>query len=551
MCTRHHRRNGCCRLCVLCGQEQGWKDLDNPERFIETGIEDEKIRLFIKNAVAYGWEELSPLYSRFNVNELKAYLLFDEGLSGKDGRHNATPGGLRKLACRLLDIQAGENVWDFGTGTGSFIVDAYVDCPEAVYCGNESYTGDESIAYIRGKLLGDNVTILRGGMFETELRNSGFDKIFSHYSSVQKYNDSGPEGAYTNPMKKLHPAMSRGTSSDWIFNSVLVEALNPGGKAVRIMTDGSAWNTMDRSQRESFVRKGLVECVVALPRRLFAHTAMSTTLMVFSEGNQHVRMIDAQTFYTNGRRQNILEEENIERILRSLIEDTDCSRVVMLDELIQEEFVLHPTRYLHKEGKVGDGVPFETVIKRITRGVSMKASELDNLRSEVPTKIQYLMLSNLKDGTIESNLPYLKALEPKYEKCCLHQNDLVLARNGYTFKVAVAQVDRGQKILASGNLYIIQLDEDRIDPYYLEAYLESEQGIAALKSIAVGSSVLNITVESLSKMMIPLISLQEQKKIAERYLTLQEEIVMLRQKIEKADNGRKRIFDQKSEGRDR
>ena len=55
----------------------------------------------------------------------------------------------------------------------------------------------------------------------------------------------------------------------------------------------------------------------------------------------------------------------------------------------------------------------------------------------------------------------------------------------------------GQRILANGNLYIIELDESRANPYYIKAFFDSEQGIAALKSITVGATIPNIGVDTL------------------------------------------------------
>ena len=61
---------------------------------------------------------------------------------------------------------------------------------------------------------------------------------------------------------------------------------------------------------------------------------------------------------------------------------------------------------------------FETVIKNITRGAQIKASVLDEIVSDEPTNMQYLMLANLQDGIISDELPYLKGIDSKYEKYC-------------------------------------------------------------------------------------------------------------------------------------
>ena len=218
-----------------------------------------------------------------------------------------------------------------------------------------------------------------------------------------------------------------------------------------------------------------------------------------------------------------------------------------MEEIANNEFVLSPIRYFAEDIVVENGVPLENFVKRITRGAPCTAAELDQIVSQEPTSMQYLMLSNINDGIVDESLPYLTHIEQRYEKYCLNDNALLLSKNGYPFKVAVAHVESGEKILANGNLYIIDLDETKINPYYLKAYLESEQGIAALKGIAVGATIPNIAVEQLRKLMIPLVSLAQQKRIAERYLATLDEIAVLKHKITKAKSSLKNILDAEEE----
>ena len=101
-----------------------------------------------------------------------------------------------------------------------------------------------------------------------------------------------------------------------------------------------------------------------------------------------------------------------------------------------------------------------------------------------------------------------------------------------------------QKIwkLANGNLYVIELDEDKINPYFLKAYLESENGKAALSRVAVGATLLNLPVEGLKKVIIPLPDLESQKKIAEQYYAKLSEIKELKYKLEKATEELEHIY---------
>ena len=125
---------------------------------------------------------------------------------------------------------------------------------------------------------------------------------------------------------------------------------------------------------------------------------------------------------------------------------------------------------------------------------------------------------------------------------------MILSKNGYPYKLAVAKVPEGHEILANGNLYIIELDQEKIDPYYLKAFFESEQGIAVLKSITVGATVPNIGVDSLKKVIIPVPPLAQQKRISEQYQMTLDEIAIHKLKLEKAFSKLHHIFDNESEG---
>ena len=154
------------------------------------------------------------------------------------------------------------------------------------------------------------------------------------------------------------------------------------------------------------------------------------------------------------------------------------------------------------------------------------------------------MLANIKNGLIDKELPYLKSIDKKNDKYCLSNHCLILSKNGYPYKIAVAEVKEGQRILGNGNLYIIELDEEKADPYYLAALFGSEQGTAALKSITVGATIPNIGVEQLTKLVIPIPPIEKQKEIADKYKTVKDEITMLQLKLEKAKNRMAHIIEE-------
>lgn len=521
---------------------KGYTDFLYPVQFINDEIEDQIISLYVKDTIAYGWDEIIKLYDKYDKDTLKAYILFGNSLNDKYGTEDSTPDSLCKLAYNLLRIKPQDSVADLGTGKGTFILNSWFECPDAYYYGNEINTGYYSIAYIRSKLMGNKVSIIQEDMFKIKSEKKFYDKIFSNYPFGMRLKDLRSGLDYLEQAKNHYPDITKATSSDWVYNSLIISSLKEDGTAAAIMTNGGTWNSIDKPIREYFVRKGLIKSVIALPEKLFGNTAISTVMIVFSNGNNNIRLVDAREMYIKGRRQNFIDQSNLKKIIEFYTHDSDCSRNITFEELKDNDFVINPIRYFKDNQTVKNGVPFETIIKRITRGAPCSANQLDKMISNKPTKYHYLMLANIKDGIIDKELPYLKDIDLKYEKYCLKDGDIILSKNGFPYKTAVAQFDPERKILANGNLYIIELDKQKARPYYVKAFLESEQGISALNSISVGATIPNIAIEQLKKMMIPLVSLEKQKEIEDSYLSTLDEIELLKFKIDKALGSLKRIF---------
>ena len=459
----------------------------------------------------------------------------------------ATPHTILTLVHHLLDVQPDEYVGDLCCGSGSGFVSFAMNQPEAHYFGYEINEERGGIARIRAELLGSNVQVRLVFRLADDKNTPRFDKMFSNYPFGMRLRYLGEGSDYMERLAEQYPGLSKATSSDWIFNALLCDLLAESGKAIGIMTNGSTWNSIDTPMRRYFVERKMIECVISLPVKMFPYTNIGTTLIVFSHGNDTIRMINATEIYHKGRRQNMFLQDDIATILTALHTDSEYSKDVTLDELRANEYNLSLERYIQKVPTFQNGVSFESIIKSITRGAPCTASQLDKMVSNEVTNMQYLMLANIQNGIIDNKLPYLSSIEPKYEKYCLKNNDLILSKNGYPYKVAVASVKDGQRILANGNLYIIELDESRANPYYIKAFFDSEQGIAALKSITVGATIPNIGVDKLKNVMIPLPSMEEQSRVAQKYQATLDEIAMLKLRLERAVNKLHHVFDEESE----
>ena len=497
------------------------------------------------------WNRLLTLTEKYSPDVFAlAALKCDLSFNARMGSTEATPDSIIQLALRILEISPKDKVADLCCGYGTFLVRSAIEEPEAEYYGYEINTGSKLIAEIRTHMVDDSIKIILKNVFdllEVDPRQK-FDKVFSNYPFRIQLRNLGSGAEFIKKISDEFPGISKATTSDWVFNALMCEVMADAGRAVGIMTNGSTWNSIDTPMRKYFVEKGLVESVIALPARLFSSMSIPTSLIVFSKGNKSVKLVDASKICHEGRRYNDFTEDDLKKIMSALETDCEYSKTVEIEDLRSNEYTLSLSRYLKEGISFKNAVPFETVIKRITRGAPCTARQLDEMVSDEITNMQYLMLANIRDGIIDDNLPYLSYIEPKYEKYCLKDNNLILSKNGYPYKVAIAKIQGGQKILANGNLYIIELDLEKVNPYYLKAFFESEQGIAVLKSITVGATIPNIGVDKLKKVEIPIPSLEEQKRIADRYQTILDEIAIHKLRLEKAISKLHHIFDDESEG---
>ena len=443
-----------------------------------------------------------------------------------------TPRSVTELAVKVLDIVEGNRVADFGTGTGSFLVRASkeADC-ELVYGCDVNLTS-VAIAKMRAEAIGPNATVEQADMFRID---GTFDSCFSNYPFAMKMG-SFREDVLESLKLQGYEGIPHFQSSDWLFNLQLVARLKEGGKAVGVMTRGSSYNGADEKIRRHFVANGWIEAVIALPAGMFSpYTSIPTTMVVLSKGNDAVRLIDASELCQKGRRETIFSDSDIERILELLSEDAEgLSKLMTYEELADDSFILNPERHLGEAIEVKDGVSVEDLSLKITRGSGWAKKQLEEFNSNTPTKFRYLMLQNIVDGEIEDDLPYLTEIEPSQDKYCVKDGDLLLSKIGPNFKIAVADVPEGEKVLATGNLYIISLDRAKIDPRYVKIYLDTDQGVAQLRRACVGTTMPSIPAKAFGDILIPMASLDEQAKIIDRYEALRQEIAIHKMAIEKA-----------------
>lgn len=514
-------------------------------RFETMVIGDELIKNFIERHAHVITDEIIYIVFNYDIEVLTTYLQnIANGMFLRNAEANVTPESIVRLAIKVLNIVPGNSVCDMCSGMGAFLVHAAKLYPEAKFFGNEIMEDNIAISRICADALDLHISISMSNVLKEDQKERKYDKIFSNFPMGTTIRDIfDQETLFKLSLKYLK--LNKSISADWLFNNKICERLEENGTGVAISSLGSLVNTTDKYMREEIINKNMICAVVKLPAKLFPYTSMQCAMVIFGKNkSEKITFVDASKEFKAGRRQNYLSEKNIECIADAISEESNISRSVGYDDIAKKDYLLDPSRYFVKEEFIKNGKALSDIATSITRGAPCTAAELDDITSLVPTNNQYLMLANIKGGIIDAQLPYLKEIPAKYKKYCIKPGDILLSKNGYPFKVAVAEPPFGREVLANGNLYIISLNENLVDPYYVKAFLESEQGSTQLKNIAVGTAMPNIGIAQLGTIMIPVPPMSEQKQLVEKYKAVLDKISNLRSQISEAENDLKKFFTQ-------
>ena len=308
------------------------------------------------------------------------------------------------------------------------------------------------------------------------------------------------------------------------------------GKVISIMPGSSLWekSAAGLQLKTWLVENGYIESIIALPEKLLFSTMISVNIVILSKGNKTVNMVDATELGVKEKTKNIISTEKIEEIVATLGKNSEISKIVDKEKIQELKYDLYPLQYTSILTKIKNGKKLGDVTLNIKRGAQMKATELDVLKSKKPTKYRYITLSEINDGFVEIEGNYLKEIPEDKERYCLKNNFVIMSKTASPFfKSAIVEMEEDEKILTTGNIYMIEVDEKKINPYYLQAFFISDLAMDFVKSITTGQKLPILSLGDLKNVVVPLPKIEIQDKIAEKYKENIEEIKKLKRNYKK------------------
>lgn len=285
--------------------------------------------------------------------------------AGKKGGEFYTPSEVVWLLVSLLKPHAGMKIYDPTVGSGGMLIQTrnYLvkhgeNAANLSLYGQEMNLSTWAICkmnmFLHGVL---NADIRKGDTIrDPQHIDSGrlmtFDRVIANppfslakWGKDEADNDSFGRFRYGTPPKD---------TGDLAFVQHMISSLNSEGRMGVVVPHG----VLFRGASEKAIRKGmldddLLEAVIGLPPALFYGTGIPAALLIINKKKDvhrknKVIFINGELDYQEGKNQNKLRDEDIEKILTTFDAYEDVKRyakVVSLDEIRENDYNLNIRRY--------------------------------------------------------------------------------------------------------------------------------------------------------------------------------------------------------------
>jgi type I restriction enzyme M protein len=298
------------------------------------------------------------------------YLIRDFADSaGKKGGEFYTPRDIVRLLVRIADPRAGMSVYDPCAGSGGMLILSkdYVEesggnARDLALAGQEKDGSVWAISKMNMLLHGIPDADLRNnddGTLEDPAHVSGgelqrFDRVITNPPFSMNYSADG----IPFPERFRHGyTPEKGKKADLMFVQHMLAVTRPGGMVATVMPHGVLFRGGDEGRiRSGFVNDDSVEAVIGLGPQLFYGTGIPACILILrpigakpANRKEKVLFINADRDYREGRAQNYLEPEHIEKIVSAYraFEDVPAfARVVSRSELSENDDNLNIRRYV-------------------------------------------------------------------------------------------------------------------------------------------------------------------------------------------------------------
>ncbi len=282
--------------------------------------------------------------------------------AGKKGGEFYTPRPVVKLLVTILDPAKDAEICDPAVGSGGMLIESH-GYVESKYGSARKLTlyGQEKNGTTWGLC---KLNMLFHDIMDSQIENGDtiVDPKHTEHGELKHFDIviANPPFSQNYSTENMHFKdryqfwMPKKGKADFMFVQHMVSSLKANGRMAVIMPHGVLFRSgEERKMRESMIKKGILEAIIGLPDGLFYGTQIAASVLVINKSGaqdrKSVLFINADREYKEGKVQNLLRSEDIEKIsyvYRTKHELLNYSRLVPIEELEKDEFKCNIRRYV-------------------------------------------------------------------------------------------------------------------------------------------------------------------------------------------------------------
>ncbi|ANK62983.1 type I restriction-modification system subunit M [Loigolactobacillus backii] len=296
------------------------------------------------------------------------------GNSGKKAGEFYTPHQISKVLAKLVALNVDPNadhfsVYDPAMGSGSLLLTVQSEIPNGSKPGYVNFHGQElntttfNLARMNLMMHGvdyQNMDLRNADTLESDWPDGMDAQGIDHPRSFEAVVANPPYSIKwdnnTNKMKdprfKDYGRLAPASKADFAFVLHSIYHLNNEGTMAIILPHGVLFRGgAEGVIRQALIEKNYLDAVIGLPAGLFFSTGIPTVVLVFRKNRtgKDILFIDASNNFEKGKNQNILRDEDIDKIINAYSERKDIDKyahVATIDEITENEFNLNIPRYV-------------------------------------------------------------------------------------------------------------------------------------------------------------------------------------------------------------
>lgn len=285
--------------------------------------------------------------------------------SGKKGGQFYTPNQVVRLLVQLIKPEAGMSIYDPTAGSGGMLIQSHQYIEEQGQNASDlELFGQENdptvVAICKMNIILHNITkynIEYGDTLEEPLNEKDgqliqFDRVIANPPFSQNYNKATMQ--YTARFSYGF-APETGKKGDLMFVQHMLASCKRTGRVVVVMPHGVLFRGgKEKEIRENMLRADVLEGIISLPPQLFYGTGIPACIMVFNKSKpdnlkNKVFIVNADKDYAEGKKQNTLRPEDVEKIdfvFTHKIEEAGYSKLIDVATIAANEYTLNIRRYV-------------------------------------------------------------------------------------------------------------------------------------------------------------------------------------------------------------